>query len=63
LEAVLADARRREFLRVELHVWASNAPAIALYQRCGFQTEGVLVNHVRVDGCVDNTLSMAILLK
>lgn len=62
LETALADARLSGFLRVALHVRASNAPAIALYQSCGFRTEGVLVNDVQVDGCFDDTLSMAILL-
>lgn len=63
LERSLAEARRNRFLRVELHVRASNSPAVALYQGCGFRTEGRLIDHICVDGRFDDTLSMAILLR
>lgn len=62
LEATLEDARARGFLRVELHVRAGNAAAVALYGKAGFATEGILVRHVLVDGIFDDTLSMALFL-
>lgn len=42
LELVLAEAFSIDVMeRVELNLYAWNAPAIATYERLGFQTEGV----------------------
>jgi ribosomal protein S18 acetylase RimI-like enzyme len=40
LERTLERARGGGLLRVELEVYAGNAAAIALYERCGFRHEG-----------------------
>ena len=40
LDAALAWAPSAGIKRIELYVYARNAPAIALYESCGFQVEG-----------------------
>ena len=62
IDAALGQARERGFLRVELSVHADNAAAIALYEKVGFVTEGVLKRAVYIDGRFLDTISMAILL-
>lgn len=62
IEAALEQARERDFLRVELSVHADNVAAIALYEKVGFATEGVLRRAVHIDGRFIDTISMAILL-
>ena len=51
--------RWAQVLRIELTVFADNARAIALYQRCGFQVEGRHVGYALRDGRYVDTLSMA----
>ncbi|MBB5204244.1 putative acetyltransferase [Inhella inkyongensis] len=46
-------------LRLELGVYTDNAPAIALYERLGFVTEGVHRGDALRDGRYVDTLSMA----
>ena len=46
-------------LRVELSVFTDNAPAIALYQRCGFEIEGTLRAYALRDGRYVDVLTMA----
>ena len=41
LEELLGNARREGIRAFTLEVRAGNAPAIALYERLGFRTEGV----------------------
>ncbi len=48
-----------QVLRIELQVYADNARAIALYQRCGFQHEGHHVGYALRDGQYVDSLSMA----
>lgn len=61
LEATLADARARGFERIELEVYAANAPAIRLYERAGFAVEGTRRRCRRLDGVVDDAVLMAVL--
>ena len=46
-------------LRIELGVYADNAPAIALYRRFGFHLEGRHISHALRDGEFVDTLTMA----
>jgi len=41
LERTMVEARVKGMERIELEVFASNTPAIKLYQKAGFVTEGV----------------------
>ncbi|MFC1517051.1 ribosomal protein S18-alanine N-acetyltransferase [Candidatus Margulisiibacteriota bacterium] len=40
LKAMLAQAKKRQLKKVLLEVRASNKPAIALYNKCGFRRSG-----------------------
>lgn len=60
LDAALAGAAKLGITRVELEVFASNARAIALYERRGFAREGVKKNGRVLDGATDDILCMAI---
>jgi ribosomal protein S18 acetylase RimI-like enzyme len=61
LEATLAEARARGFERIELEVYASNAPARRLYDRAGFEVEGVRRRCRKLDGRYDDAVLMALL--
>jgi RimJ/RimL family protein N-acetyltransferase len=58
--ATLTEARRRRLVRIELTVHADNSRAVALYERIGFKTEGVLKDAVRLDGRYKDMILMAI---
>lgn len=45
--------------RIELSVYADNQAAIALYQKLGFETEGLLRDYAIRDGQFTDTLTMA----
>jgi RimJ/RimL family protein N-acetyltransferase len=60
IAATLNDARRRGLVRVELTVFASNLPAIALYEKTGFTKEGVMSGAVLIDGRYEDAILMAI---
>jgi len=47
LEAAVEWATEHEFTRIELYVYARNAPAIALYEKHGFVTEGRRKHFIR----------------
>ena len=57
----LAVARAFGLDRVELSVRENNAGAIALYNRVGFEIEGLQRNATRVGGVYENVVLMAIL--
>jgi ribosomal protein S18 acetylase RimI-like enzyme len=63
LQAALDKARAVGLTRVELTVREENARAIALYERFGFEREGLKRNAVRVDGKYGNLICMALLLE
>ncbi len=54
----LAD-RWLNYRRVELTVWSDNAPAIALYERHGFEREGLLRAYGWRDGAYVDAITMA----
>ena len=45
--------------RVQLEVYADNATAIRLYERCGFEREGLMRGESLRDGVLENVLMMA----
>lgn len=46
--------------RIELEVFASNAPAIKLYEKLGFVTEGIKKKARKMDGNYDDIVEMAL---
>ena len=58
--ATLTEAYRQGLVRIELTVHADNARAIRLYERIGFEKEGVLKDAVRLDGHYKDMFLMAI---
>jgi len=59
LRATLDAALARGLTRIELTVRADNHPAIALYQRHGFELEGRMRRYMIVDGVACDALLMA----
>ncbi|WP_428249059.1 N-acetyltransferase family protein [Ferrovibrio sp.] len=59
LRAVLDLTAGCNIERVELEVYASNEPAIALYRKFGFETEGTRRRARKLDGRYDDILMMA----
>ena len=59
----LAAAKEKGLTRVELTVRETNTNAIALYNKVGFEIEGVLRNAICVDGVYTNHIAMAILFE
>ena len=57
----LNDAWARGLTKVELQVFASNMPAIALYEKFGFEREGVKVKGRLVDGGYEDIIIMGLL--
>jgi RimJ/RimL family protein N-acetyltransferase len=60
IEAALAEASET-FRRVELDVYASNIPAIALYEKVGFAHEGRRIDAIRINGAYQDILMMGLL--
>lgn len=56
------NAARGKFERVELEVYASNTPAIALYEKAGFAHEGRRRRALLRDGVHDDIVMMGLLL-
>lgn len=50
LKAVLDQAKKFGLEKIELNVYSSNAPAIALYKKLGFEQEGLIKKYRRLDG-------------
>jgi putative acetyltransferase len=49
-------------IKLELHVFPWNAPAIALYESYGFEREGLRKRHYLRDGELVDAVLMALLL-
>jgi putative acetyltransferase len=47
------------FKRIELTVWSDNTRAIGLYERAGFEREGLLRNYAWRDGVYVDAITMA----
>jgi len=59
LRAALDAAQETGIERVELQVYATNEPAIALYRKFGFETEGVRRRARKLDNRYDDIVMMA----
>jgi len=62
LRSVVHEARSRGVSRIELEVYPSNKPAVALYQRFGFAYEGTKKAARVLDGKAEDITCMALLL-
>ncbi len=62
LEAAETWGAARDIARIELVVMADNERAIRLYERCGFEREGVRRRAARIDGRWVDTIGMAKLI-
>lgn len=60
LEATVNQALANGLTRIELEVFASNRAAIALYEKFGFEREGLKRNARYVDGSWDDFVMMAL---
>lgn len=60
MERTIAEAKERGMERIELEVYASNAPAIKLYEKRGFAREGVKKRARKLDGVYDDIIVMAL---
>jgi RimJ/RimL family protein N-acetyltransferase len=60
LEQAVAWAREAGVTKLELHVFPWNEPAIALYERFGFEREGLRRRHYRRDGEYVDAILMAL---
>jgi ribosomal protein S18 acetylase RimI-like enzyme len=58
----LEAAKERGLERVELDVYASNQPAIRLYEKVGFAVEGVRKRARKLDGVYDDLVEMVLFL-
>lgn len=58
LQAALDHARQIGAEKVELSVYTTNAPAIALYRRCGFNEIGVIRHYRKHKGVYYDALEM-----
>ena len=62
MELTIGAAKARGMERVELEVYASNVPAISLYEKRGFVHEGVKRRARKIDGVYDDILVMALFI-
>lgn len=62
LEALFAWAPEHGITRIQAYAWATNPRAIELYERHGFEREGVLRRSLLRDGCYIDTIALAKLL-
>jgi ribosomal protein S18 acetylase RimI-like enzyme len=62
MERTIEAAKARGMERVELEVYASNMPAVSLYEKRGFEHEGVKRRARKLDGDYDDILVMALFI-
>jgi RimJ/RimL family protein N-acetyltransferase len=62
LRACLDKARAKGLTRIYLQVRADNLRAVRLYERLGFESEGVMRHAMRFDGVHYDALQMSLLL-
>ena len=60
--ATLQGAREKGLERVELEVFASNGPAIRLYESLGFVVGGIKRRGRKLDGAYGDVLEMTLFL-
>jgi ribosomal protein S18 acetylase RimI-like enzyme len=60
LEVTIEGARAMGLEKIELSVYSSNLPAIALYRKAGFEEEGLKKRGRLVDGIYDDVVLMAL---
>lgn len=58
LDAVLKQAKQFGLEKVELNVYTTNLPAIALYKKFGFEQEGLIKKYRKLDGQYFDCLAM-----
>jgi len=62
MERTIIEAKERGIERIELEVYASNTPAINLYEKRGFNHEGVKRRARKLDGVYDDIIVMALFI-
>jgi len=62
MDEALRAAKNYGMERVELEVYASNIPAIRLYEKKGFRHEGVKEKARKLDGVYDDIIMMALFI-
>jgi RimJ/RimL family protein N-acetyltransferase len=58
LSAVLDHSKKFGLEKVELHVYTTNLPAIAIYKKQGFEQEGLIKKYRKLDGQYFDCLAM-----
>lgn len=62
IEQTIRKAKANGLERIELEVFASNIPAIRLYEKLGFVVEGVKKKARKLDGAYDDLVQMALFI-
>jgi ribosomal protein S18 acetylase RimI-like enzyme len=62
IERTISKAKEKALERIELEVFASNIPAIKLYEKIGFVVEGVKKKARKLDGVYDDLVEMALFI-
>ena len=62
IDQTICKAKEERLERIELQVYASNTPAIKLYEKVGFIVEGVQKRARKLDGAYDDLVWMALFI-